>query len=416
MGKHPLIGEIMFKTIHEATETVMSRRNQTYGIDSLIQLFNDLGKPQDTLKTIHIGGTNGKGSTTNFTRSILESAGFKVGTFTSPHLITHNDRIRIHNEPISDADLLSYINQSVQYWDEYNLSMFEIDMLVSVWYFIDAKVDYVIYEVGLGGRLDATNVITPCVSAITNVGLDHQGILGDTVEKIAFEKAGIIKKGVPFVTSAQDPKVLDVFLNRVIEVGTTYQHLCIPYYVVDGKSYLFEHRGVHVKLTNQGAYQVSNASLAIDIVFRILPDIDREFIVKGLESTAWAGRFEEILPQLYLDGAHNEMGITQLIASMQILPKPWTVYFTALKDKDHSIMVDMLCQHFERVVITSFDFYRAASSQDLAHNHDVEIIDDMSRALADAYKQSKKGTVIVTGSLYFISEARAYFMKVKENQ
>lgn len=141
----------MFRQIEPALDALMKRKNQTYGIDLFRQCLADMGNPQDSLTCIHIGGTNGKGSTTNYTRAILQEAGYSVGTFTSPHLTVHNDRIRINNENISDSDLLMYINVTEPFWDQYQLSMFEIDVLISILYFIDNDIDYAIYEVGLGG-------------------------------------------------------------------------------------------------------------------------------------------------------------------------------------------------------------------------------------------------------------------------
>ena len=170
-----------------------------------------LNKTQNSLNIIHVGGTNGKGSTTNFIRSILEQEGYKVGTFTSPHLIKHQDRFRINGTFISDEKLLELINRSYPYWDQYDITMFEIDVLLATWYFNDEQVDYAIYEVGMGCTYDATNIVTPLASVITNIRLAHTGNLGDTVEKIAVEKAGIIKDSGIVVTGERKESVLDIF-------------------------------------------------------------------------------------------------------------------------------------------------------------------------------------------------------------
>lgn len=401
----------MFKTIDEARDIVMARKNQTYGIDYLNQALDSLGKPQDKLKIIHIGGTNGKGSTTNFTRSILQEAGYKVGTFTSPHLLVHNDRIRVQNEPISDEDLLRYINWTYPLWEKFHLSMFEIDMILSIQYFIDMEVDYVVYEVGLGGRLDATNVVTPLVSGITNVGLDHQNILGNTIQEIAKEKAGIIKPSVPIITTSQDIEVLDIFVEVSTALESPFRQICIPYYHTVGKSYVFDYLDMTLTLTNQGAYQVSNAVLAISLVNEILPNLDHNIYIRGIASTHWAGRFEEISENIYIDGAHNEMGIAQLINSIQILPKPWTIVFTALRDKDFSGMLDTLISNADKVIVTEFDFYRAASLEELSKGKNVIAIRDPFEAIDFGLESKGEGSLIVTGSLYFISEVREYLKK-----
>ncbi|QIK68853.1 bifunctional folylpolyglutamate synthase/dihydrofolate synthase [Erysipelothrix sp. HDW6C] len=397
----------MFKTIDEALDVVMSRRNQTYGIALFKQALESLGNPQDALRIIHIGGTNGKGSTTNYVRTILQTAGYSVGSFTSPHLVKHNDRIRINNREIDDETFLNYINKTLPLWDAYTLSMFEIDMLISILYFKDNRVDYVVYEVGLGGRLDATNVVTPLVSAITNVGFDHQGILGNTITEIACEKAGIIKPNVPLITTISGREAMDVVIDKVYETHSRLKQICVPYYHTEGQAYIFHHEGMDIRIENQGAYQVGNAALAVSIVREILPTLEDSIIQEGVLHANWPGRFEEVLPRVYLDGAHNEMGIRQLVESMQILPKPWIVVFTALKDKDHSEMIEDLVGAFDTVIVTEFSFYRAASAEELAFNHDVITIPNYQDAIRYGQEHQTDGTLIITGSLYFISEVRA---------
>lgn len=401
----------MYNDIHIALDALMQRKNQTYGIDHFIKLLKSMGNPQDQLQTIHIGGTNGKGSTTNYTRSILQEAGFRVGTFTSPHLIVHNDRIRINNVPIADDIFLNYINQTYPLWDEHHLSMFEIDMLISILYFLDEGVDYVIYEVGLGGRLDATNVINPEICAITNIGLDHQGILGDTITAIAHEKAGIIKEGVQLVTTIQDREALDVMINTVHDHHGKLKQLCIPRYKRVDKSYFFEHENVAYTLTNQGSYQVGNAALAASIVRFIIPELAADVFQRGVRLASWAGRFEEILPNVYVDGAHNEMGIERLVQSAEILPRPHVAVFAALKDKEYENMVHQLTEAFDTVIVTEFDFFRAARAQELAENQNVQTMTPYTQAIDTALENQGTGSIIVTGSLYFISEAREYLIK-----
>ena len=401
----------MYNDIHIALDALMQRKNQTYGITHFRKLLKSMGNPQDKLQTIHIGGTNGKGSTTNYTRSILQEAGFRVGTFTSPHLIVHNDRIRINNVPIADDIFLNYINQTYPLWDEHHLSMFEIDMLISILYFLDAGVDYVIYEVGLGGRLDATNVINPEICAITNIGLDHQGILGDTIAAIAHEKAGIIKEGVQLVTTIQDREALDVMINTVHDHHGKLKQLCIPRYKRVDKSYYFEHENVTYTLTNQGSYQVGNAALAASIVRFIIPELAADVFQRGVRLASWAGRFEEVLPNVYVDGAHNEMGIERLVQSAEILPRPHVAVFAALKDKEYGNMVHQLTEAFDTVIVTEFDFFRAARAQELAENQNVQTMTPYTQAIDTALENQGTGSIIVTGSLYFISEAREYLIK-----
>lgn len=403
----------MFTDIEIALQTVMDRKNSIYGLRLFKECLESLGNPQYDLKCIHIGGTNGKGSTTNYVRSGLQKEGFKVGTFTSPHLIIHNDRIRINDINISDEDLLHYINQSYPLWDEFSLSMFEIDMLISIWYFIDQKVDYVVYEVGLGGTLDASNIIKPLVSAITNVDMDHMNILGDTLEAIAEQKAGIIKENSPLFTTETKSEILDIFSDFCERVNTEMHVVQIPSSYKINKDTFFNVDGLDIVLHNQAQYQVSNASLAVNIL-RYL-GVDDLSIKEGVENTQWAGRFEELLPNIYLDGAHNLVGIQQLIQSLEGLERPLTVVFSALKDKDYEPMVDLLEEHFDEVIITEFNFYRAESAVNLAKNRDVKIINDWKDALRYINASEFKGTRFVTGSLYFISEAREFLNKISNH-
>lgn len=398
----------MFNSIHEALEVLETRRNMTLGIDLLTQALEALGNPQNKLNCIHIGGTNGKGSTTNFTRSILQNAGYRVGTFTSPHLVKHNDRIRINDVMIPDSVLLDYINQTVPYWEKYQLSMFEIDMMISILYFIDQEVDWVVYEVGLGGRLDATNVIHPRVIAITNIDFDHMRILGNTLEAIAYEKAGIFKDSVPVLTTEKKLEAIQVFKNETQRHASKFIQVDIPFYTTHKNSYQFEVSNISIVLKDQGIYQIENTALAIQIIKELNLGIADETIKKGIETTHWAGRFEQIQPGVYLDGAHNEQGVQRLVDSLQILPKPHIIIFTALGDKEHHSMVKRLKKASDALIITEFDFYRAAKAHELAHDLDVIIVEDYHDALIKGLELKQQGSLIVTGSLYFISLARDY--------
>lgn len=398
----------MFNNIKDATAFLESRRNSKLSLDPLKEAFNKIGNPQNKLKSIHIGGTNGKGSTTNFVRSILQEEGFKVGTFTSPYLVVHNDRIRINDVNISDEDLLKYINDTEDLWQEFNLSMFEIDMLISVLYFVDQNVDYVVFEVGLGGRLDATNVITPMISAITNVDYDHMNILGNDLKSITNEKMGIVKDGVPFITSEAKKEVLDYMKEKredFIQIKT------YPIKIIE-KGFILEYED-GIRLFKQGLYQAKNASLAINIINELDLGIKFETIKNGIEKTHWKGRFEEVIDNVYVDGAHNNQGMTSLIESLEILPKPHTVIFSALGDKEHHEMLMKLEKEVDELIITEFDFYRAASAEELAEGINAKVIKDYEEAIDYGIKENK-GTLIITGSLYFISDVRKYILEKYE--
>ena len=400
----------MFQDIHSALGQLEKRRNMTLGIDGLTKALQEVNNPHLSLKCIHIGGTNGKGSTTNFVRSILQEAGFQVGTFTSPHLISHHDRLRINNRPISDEALLKYINQTFDLWAKYQLSMFEIDMLISALYFMDQKVDYVVYEVGLGGRLDATNVITPLVSANTNVDFDHMNILGNSLEEIAFEKAGIIKEGVPFLTTSTNEVVLDVFKKITKQKQAPFK-IVEPLEIQKNKHSFTLFAQEPIELVKQGIYQKDNANLAMAIIESLDLNLPFSVIKKGIENTHWQGRFEEVIENVYLDGAHNRQGMHMLIESLSLLDKPWVVVFSALADKEHHEMLLELQDKVDHLIVTEFDFYRKEKAEVLGQGLNAEIIKDYKEAIQKGIQLKEKGTLIITGSLYFISDARQYILE-----
>lgn len=398
----------MFKSEAKLVEILTARRNKTYGIDNLKAAMRKLDNPEKGLKIIHIGGTNGKGSTTNFCRSILQSDGYKVATFTSPHLVHHRDRIRINNQDISAERFIDLANQTLPLWDEFDLSMFEIDLIIAVLYFIEENVDYAIFEVGLGGRLDSSNVLTPLVIGITNVGLDHVEILGDTVEQIAKEKAGIFKRSVPVYTSELKESVIDIFNEMAMGPIHCLEEPKIESnnggYHVMGHSFSFD-------LDKHASYQAFNANLAIALVLDLLPKFDVTKIKMSIKEEVWAGRFEEVLQNVYLDGAHNVMGVKALCNEIRKTKGKKTILFTALADKDTDQMLNLLEEVADELVLTEFDFPRASKVEDLASFRDVTVIKNYKEAIDYAVSKSSKSTVFITGSLYFISLASMYIKK-----
>lgn len=406
----------MFHTLEDALAVLTERKNHTFGIAGLLAANEELGKPHEGLVCIHIGGTNGKGSTTDFTRSVLQNAGYTVGSFTSPHLVTHNDRIRINNIPINDETLLMYINETRPLWEKHMLSMFEIDMLISLLYFKEQKVDVCVYEVGLGGRLDATNIINPRITAITHIDFDHMDILGDTIAKIAGEKAGIIKQGIPLLTTETKIEALNVFKERCEVVNAPFHSIVIPHYTSHQNTVTFERENTVITLTDQPFYQVENASLAWEIVRTFDATIPLETIRESLENTHWAGRFEQVAPSIYVDGAHNINGVEKLVESLELLPRPWTLVFTALRDKRYDDMISKLESVANTLILTEFDFYRAARAEELAKGHNALVITPYQDAIDTGTKIKGSGTLVVTGSLYFISLAREYIVSKSNKQ
>jgi len=405
----------MFNSAQEFIDFIITRKTTSDNRAGFHALLDSLGHPERQLKCLHVAGTNGKGSTTDYLRSILQQHGYRVGSFTSPHLIVHNDRIRINNQFISDEDLLAYGNRFREYYDQYDLSMFQIDMLISIYYFLENKVDYVVYEVGMGGRLDTTNVIIPMVSVITNIGFDHMAYLGDTLPKIAYEKAGIIKEGVPVFTGETKKSCLEVFDRVAREKHTAVTKTRAPEGQLINNRVFFRYRGYNISLPTMALYQVKNASLALRVAEYLrkshLIELSKDDIRSGLQNTAWAGRFEIISdkPRIIVDGAHNEHGITAVQDSIRNLEHPLCIIASILSDKQYDKMIKKLNQLADELIITTFSSSRSTPLQQLVGNNDVTAISDYRRALDYATEKYASGTILITGSLYFVSEIRSLY-------
>ncbi|PKM64060.1 MAG: bifunctional folylpolyglutamate synthase/dihydrofolate synthase [Firmicutes bacterium HGW-Firmicutes-20] len=405
----------MFSDIESALAAISKRTStNTFALKLFAQLMEDLGNPQYQLNCLHIAGTNGKGSTANYLRSVLETAGYKTGLFTSPHLINHNDRLRINNIPISDEELLNYINRTIPYWQKYSLTMFEIDTLVAIWHFLDHKVDWAVFEVGLGGRLDATNVVFGKVCVITNIGFDHMEYLGDTLGKIAFEKAGIIKSGSVVFTGVNDEESLSVIsrvcADRECPLSVVNSDISST---LDGWKQSYMYKGLNVEVKSVAKYQILNSALAIEALCYMRDSgwitLSDELLLTGIKEAKWLGRFEVVseVPLVIVDGAHNEHGIKALVESLSTLPRPLVTIFSALKDKETDKMLRMLVDVSNEVIVCEFDFYRAQKAEVLGKGFDVSIIPDFLEAYQEGLLRSEGGTLLITGSLYFISMVRA---------
>ncbi|MDR1794962.1 MAG: bifunctional folylpolyglutamate synthase/dihydrofolate synthase [Erysipelotrichaceae bacterium] len=413
----------MFKSAQDLIAAIITRKRFDHSsLDYFKAALKEMGDPQNGLRMLHVAGTNGKGSTTNYLRSLLQSAGYKTGSFTSPHLVVHNDRIRINDINISDQDLLYYGNLTYPLWQKYSLAMFEIDTLISFLYFQDHQVDFAVYEVGLGGRLDATNVITPLITVITNIGYDHTELLGETLPLIAKEKAGIIKEHIPLFTSERKPECLKVFQEVCKDRHASMQRIeALPPKRVKDHLVLLDDKRGELPLSTLAYYQCENATLALRVIEYLADQniiaITNKEIKEGL-AARWLGRFEIIRnnPLFILDGAHNQEGIEALAISLQECPRPRRVVFSALRDKPYTSMLQRLKEVCDQVIVTQFEFYRAQSAKDLAAGVDVIIEPDYEKAIQKALDQSPEGTVAVTGSLYFISEVRWKFLENEKNQ
>lgn len=408
----------MFEKITEVYDYLFAKKGSS-PIENLVVLFDKYDNFHLKLKTIHVTGTNGKGSTTNYIASILSSANYKVGTFTSPHIIIHNDRIKINNCNIPDEVLLYYVNKHYDEFEKGNLGMFQIDTFISLKYFYDQKVDFAVIEVGIGGLSDCTNLILPLISVITSIGLDHMAILGKTLEDIAYQKSGIIKPMVPVVINVKDNKAMNV----VKRICNERKSLKIGIKQPDNINFTlekvqFDYENIKdISLINAGLYQLENASLAIETIKCLnnqgYVNIKTSFIKKGLETTYFPGRFEIICknPYIIVDGAHNIHGINALLKTIKHIPNKVKVLYSSLVDKNPENIIEVLKKNVVDLTICEFSNCRAYKLKDINQNvlREVRVIIDYQEAIKQLTEEMEKDEVlIITGSLYFVSEVRKY--------
>ena len=301
------------------------------GLENVLRLVDWLGNPQNNYPTIHIAGSNGKGSTSSFIASILEAEGYKVGLYTSPHLADYRERIRVNGKKIASEAITAFVEKHKPQLIESQATFFEVTTALAFWYFDRQKVDWVVLETGLGGRLDATNIVTPTVSVITNISLEHTNILGRTVYKIAGEKAGIIKPGVPVVTGVENNGNAAArcfrevsgkqgaplsFLDRreFMHVSTNGAEVLL---IKDGPF-----AGLEAELSLLGRHQIANAFLAVRAAAALLVQgvrVSREAVRRGLERNYWPGRFMtvRVRPRVIIDVAHNQEGFVALTDTLK---------------------------------------------------------------------------------------------------
>ncbi len=395
------------------------------GLGRMQRAVDLLGNPEETYPIIHVTGTNGKGSTIAFMRELFVSHGKKVGTFTSPHIVSIHDRICINGQPISDgdfiriADKVKAMEQSLLESHD-QLSFFELLTLIALIYFKEQGVDLVLLEVGIGGLLDTTNVVTGEIAIIASIGLDHQETLGDSLVAIAEQKAGIFKSGKSAVIANLAPEAQLVCQRIATDLGVSLYQADQDFSFQNGhfSSSLADLNQLILGL--EGVYQEENAALALQafLLFMVQRDekVDQEAVRAALQATKWAGRLEAITEHIYLDGAHNLPALERLVEFIQEKIQQGyqpQILFGALKRKDYSGMLTYLTEHLPdtTLYVTSFDYQGSLEEQDFGDYTSIASYQEF----IDTFEASaqEKNLLFVTGSLYFISEVRACLMKQK---
>ena len=388
------------------------------GLGRIQQAVDLFGNPERSYPIIHVTGTNGKGSTIAFMRELFVAHGKKVGTFTSPHIVSIHDRICINGQPIAEEDFVRIANQvkemeKILLETHDQLSFFELLTLIALLYFKEQGVDLVLLEVGIGGLLDTTNVVTGEIAVITSIGLDHQETLGDSLEEIAEQKAGIFKAGKKAVIAKLAPEAKLVCQNTARELGVDLYQAGRDFTLTAGdfSSSLASFSQLEIGL--EGAYQQENAALALETFLLFMASgggrVEEEFVRRALKETHWAGRLERIRPQIYLDGAHNLPALTRLVEFIQgKIQQGYQVriLFGALKRKDYQGMLGYLSKQLPEVElkVTGFDYQGSLDEKDVAGYDLIPSYGDFIREFED--KANDQDLLFVTGSLYFISEVR----------
>ncbi|NLI91977.1 MAG: bifunctional folylpolyglutamate synthase/dihydrofolate synthase [Peptococcaceae bacterium] len=414
------------------------------GLHRIRSLLQRLGNPHQRLRIIHIGGTNGKGSTTAILQSVLQQAGYRVGMFISPHLHDYRERIRINDELISRADIVRGISTMRPVLEEMvadgmeHPTEFEVSTALALYYFAEKRPDFVLLEVGLGGEIDSTNVVTPVISVLTSISMDHMDYLGETLEEITRVKAGIIKEGVPVITSVDKPESLQIIKqfstrkrSRLLQVGRD-----VRWEKVEGQILAFHYLGLKhhylgLELSLYGEHQFINASVALAVcemleeLFHI--DIDENAVRKGLETVRWPGRLEMISqnPKILLDGAHNTDGMKTLVKALRdyeggpFQRNKLLLCIGILQDKEVEKIVNLIAPLANEIIVTKPDSPRAGDWKAVGRLAEkyldpgkIHVVEDPVLAVEEGIRRMETDDMLcVTGSLYMISAVRKYLLQ-----
>ena len=399
------------------------RFSKKTNLDNMKYFCKLLCNPESSFKAIHVTGTNGKGSTVAMLTSVLMAKGYNVGTFTSPYIECFNERIAFNTKPIDDDDLLKMANRVIEIYpilEENNFpkpTFFEFITLCAFCYFKSLNnLDYAVIEVGMGGRLDSTNVITPIVSIITNVALDHMQILGNTKEAILKEKLGIVKDNIPVVCGLKEEN-LKMIATNVANIHNS--QIVFPKYnevknvKCDISKTCFTYQGQDYQLSLLGFHQVENALLVIE-TFNLLKDdlkLSIQDLHNGLKNTKWVGRLEKINddPVIYIDGGHNIDGISRITEFVKSLNIPNVRAVISIShDKELLPMIKMVDKTFDEIIFTSYTYARSAKAEDLynlSSSKNKKCIENLDVAVKYVLT-NKKPITIFLGSLYLASEIR----------
>ncbi len=404
-------------------------------------ILRHLGNPQENMKILHVAGTNGKGSVCSYLASILNVAGKHTGLFISPHLVNINERFVIDEEQVSDKEFLEAFHivmdcvEQIQKEGYAHPTYFEILFLIGMVLFDKAGVEYLVLETGLGGRLDATNAIAhPIATVITSISLDHTEYLGDTIEAIAGEKAGIIKEGVPVIYDASRPEVEAVIKRKAEELHAPAFGIYPEMYKISSmtnkhidfsiNSGYYDY--IELSISSVAEYQVMNGTEAVTAI-KVM-DVEGEFtddmIKQGMTAMRWQGRMETVLPGVIIDGAHNEAGVKEFVKTAKRLEgdESITLLFAAVGDKDYHHMIETICRNLRigQVIVTEVGGYRSVDAEKPAELFEqfgraqVKTCPDVEEAFTEALKEKGDGILFCVGSLYLVGSIKSILNRRNE--
>ena len=399
------------------------------GLENIQKFLESIGNPQSNLKTIHVAGSNGKGSTASFIASILMESGHKVGLYTSPHFVKFNERISVNGKYISDDYIANFIDRYQKQIDDLKLTFFEVTTAMAFEYFVFSDVDYAVIETGLGGRLDATNVLNSLACVITSISLEHTDILGNKIEQIAFEKGEIIKSGSKTFVGLLSEDAIKVIEKKCLSVKSPL--FCLEEYIIEKNDHIdlyteeLEFDDWEVPLI--GKHQKYNAALASLCVAKTFDIDDPAVITDGIKNvvknTKLQGRYEIVSnnPRIILDSAHNPEGINCLVNEFKKEKNNYnetSLLFGAMKDKNIEDMLNSVKSNFSKIYFYEINYERTATIDLLIENAEklnlqYSIVKNLEEFIREKLNGNKESCLVIAGSMYLLGEIKSILPKIK---
>jgi len=394
----------------------LHNRGIKLGLKNIESFLNICDNPHQKIKTIHLAGTNGKGSTASLLAKILQKYGLKVGLYTSPHLVRFNERIRINGSQISDEEIINFVNQHKKIIEDTSITFFEATTALAFSYFAKNNIDIAIIETGLGGRLDSTNVISPIQTIITEIDYDHTHILGESIELITSEKCGIFKKGVPALTANSNKEVIKIIEQHAKDKNCDLKKIDINKSKIikhTPHSLSFLYNDNEFSLSQAGSYQKDNAVLAIETCQKHFNQIKISDIQSGLKNWIWPARMQLMEKDFFYDVAHNASAVDKLTTDLSTIYSIKPIGLLVLKnDKITDSFLKILETQFEKLIISTIDSKDILQEIDILSNHRLkkfEFINNLNDALDQVKSMRHKGPKVIFGSHYIAKEVYKFF-------